>query len=314
MKLKHLVLLVVIALTTFTVSCNSSQSILSNTTDTTANSQSVASDSTSTSENIYSLSSDELAAYLANLDSTDPVVAASLVIPSVVELTVDFEFTYTATYKTPWGVSSQTVSSSATSAATGFFINEDGYIVTNAHVVSLSDYEDYPDFTYSNRTVSFSFADSDAVYTATIIDYDVELDLAVLKSDTVFVDQSYLTFFDIDTANSISLYYGEDVIAVGNANGYGISVTSGVVSAPLRYFEDGYQVIEAIQTDAAINSGNSGGPLTNLYGVVVGINSFKIVTSTSESLGYAIPANVVMSYLDDVDIQYHVTTERAYLS
>jgi len=312
MKLKQLVLLFVFGLTFFTISCDSLSSVFNYTTETTNDSQSVVSVDTSVSDYLCDLSSDDLASYLESLDNTDPVIAASLVIPSVVELTVNFEFSYTATYKTPWGVSSQTVADSATSEATGFFINEEGYIVTNAHVVSLTDYEDYPDFDYSSRTVSFSFADSNAVYTATIINYDVELDLAVLKSDTVFADQSYLTFFGIDASSNINLYYGEDVIAVGNANGYGISVTSGIVSAPLRYFEDGYSVIQAVQTDAAINSGNSGGPLANLYGVVVGINSFKIVTSTSESLGYAIPANVVMDYLDGLDIPYHVTTERAY--
>ncbi|MBN2540419.1 MAG: trypsin-like peptidase domain-containing protein [Bacilli bacterium] len=269
---------------------------------------------TATNDTLYQLSSDELASYLANLDTTDPVVAATIVMPSVVEITVEYEYSYTSTYRTPWGTTSDTVTNSATSEATGFFINSDGYLVTNAHVVSLTDYESYTDFQYLSRSVTFSFADSSDVYTASIVAYDTDLDLAVLKSDTAFSNQNYLTFFGIDSNNDVTVYYGEDVIAVGNANGYGISVTSGVISAPLRYFEDGSNVIEAIQTDAAINSGNSGGPLTNLYGAVVGINSFKIVTSTSESLGYAIPSNVVMNYLDSLGIGYSVTTERAYLS
>ena len=307
---------------TFLLSCNSLSFDFLNNSDPTTVVTNDNSNSSATAVNadtinadaVYNMSSDELSAYLANIDTTDPVIAASIVMPSVVELTVNFEFSYTTTYRSPWGTTTQTISDSATSQATGFFINEDGYIMTNAHVVTLSDYESYPDFQYTNRTVSFNFADSDEVFTATIVDYDSDLDLAVLKSDTTFTDQQYLTFFGIDHANDITLYYGEDVIAVGNANGYGISITSGVISAPLRYFEDGYQVVEAIQTDAAINAGNSGGPLTNMYGAVVGINSFKIVTSTSESLGYAIPANVVLNFLDTLGIQYHTTTERAYQS
>jgi len=312
-------LLLLLFVMTFLISCDSLSTSATTTDSTSAVTESstgssTASISSSEADAVYNLSSDELSAYLANLETTDPAIAATIVMPSVVEITVEFEYSYTSTYRSPWGTTTDTVTNSATSEATGFFINSDGYLVTNAHVVALTDYEDYTDFQYVSRTVSFSFADSSDVYTATIVAYDTELDLAVLKSDTVFSDQSYLTFFGIDSTNDVSLYYGEDVIAVGNANGYGISVTSGVVSAPLRYFQDGSNTIEAIQTDAAINSGNSGGPLTNLYGAVIGINSFKIVTSTSESLGYAIPSNVVMDYLDDLGIGYSVTTDRAYLS
>lgn len=323
MKNRHLkrLIVLVIFLMTFLVSCNSLSFDFQNHTPTTTVTTTVnqtqqndtsLTNNTSSGSAVYNLTGDELSAYLATLDTTDPVVAASIVMPSVVELTVDFQFSYTATYRTPWGTSTQNVTDSATAQATGFFINSDGNIMTNAHVVTLSDYEGYPDFKYISRTITFNFADSKDTYTASIVDYDTTLDLAVLHSDTPMKNQSYLTFFGINHTTGVSLYYGESVIAVGNANGYGISVTSGIISAPLRYFEDGYQTIEAIQTDAAINEGNSGGPLTNLYGAVVGIDSFKIVTATSESLGYAIPANVVMSYLDTLGIHYDVTTDRAY--
>ncbi len=104
------------------------------------------------------------------------------------------------------------------------------------------------------------------------------------------------------------------MIAVGNAYGYGIAVTQGVVSAPVRFFESGSIVIQAIQTDAAINEGNSGGPLCNRWGAVVGITAFKIVSDTSENLGYAIPANVIMAFIDSLDakIAYSSTTLRTY--
>ena len=108
------------------------------------------------------------------------------------------------------------------------------------------------------------------------------------------------------------------VVAIGNANGYGISVTQGVVSAPYRNFTSSGINTVAIQTDAAINEGNSGGPLANKYGAIIGINSFKTVTSTSESLGFAIPSYVVLSYIEEVNqdlnlnIKYYYTNERAY--
>jgi serine protease Do len=283
--------------------CTSTASII----DTTLSDTETSSTTTETQ-----LSVEELQSYLTNTSDIDPVLTTSLVLPSVVEVTVEFEFQYTVTYMTPRGTTTQTYTDTLTGQATAFFINDEGYMVTNAHVVALSDYEDYPNFEYLSVTVYYNYADSDTYYEATIVDYDTDLDLAVLQANEVNEDQSYLTFFDIDEENGTTLYYGEEVLAIGNANGYGISVTSGIISAPLRYFEDTYTVIEAIQTDAAINEGNSGGPLVNMYGDVIGINSFKIITSTSESLGYAIPSNVVLDYLSNLEIPFNTTDVRAY--
>jgi len=250
------------------------------------------------------------------------VIASAIVMPATVEITATINYSYTQTYMTPYRTTStQTIESSATSQATGFFINEDGYLVTNAHVITLSDYEDYPGFTYTSWDILLNYADSDVTFSASIITYDTTLDLAVLKIDESINNLQYVTFFNLtnpsdasyNTDSAVKLLYGESVIAIGNAFGYGISVTEGVVSAPVRYFEDGSVVSEVIQTDAAINSGNSGGPLVNKWGSVIGINSFKIVTSSSENLGYAIPANIVLSYLDTVDnVQYYYTSVRAY--
>lgn len=250
------------------------------------------------------------------------VIASAIVMPATVEITATINYSYTQTYMTPFRTTStQTVESSQTSQATGFFINEDGYLVTNAHVVTLSDYENYPGFQYTSYDIQLNYADSDVTFSASIVAYDTTLDLALLKIDSGIENLQYVTFFKMtnpsdsayNSENAVKLYYGESVIAIGNAFGYGISVTEGVVSAPVRYFEEGSVVSEVIQTDAAINSGNSGGPLVNKWGSVIGINSFKIVTSSSENLGYAIPSNIVLDYLDTFDhIQYYYTTERAY--
>lgn len=258
----------------------------------------------------YLLSQDDLAEYVQSQDAISPVYTSAYVIPNVVEVTYDVEYSYERTYITFGGLRSETYYDEFVSQATAFFINNEGYLVTNAHVVSLEDYEVYEGFEIVSATLYYNFADSDELFTASVIDYDTDLDLAVLKSDTIFEDQTYLTFFDISENNNI--YYGEEVIAVGNALGYGMSVTSGVISAPARYFDEDGQTVVAIQTDAAINEGNSGGPLTNLYGAVLGVNSFKIVTTTSESLGYAIPSYVVIEYLDSLNVSYETTTVRSF--
>lgn len=257
----------------------------------------------------YDSSVIDIDAYLSEISEADTVLTSSLVIPAVVEVTVEVEYSYTTDSRFP-GSTSGTVTDVMISSATAFFINEDGYLVTNAHVVSLDDYTSISGFEVISVDVYYNFADSDILFTAQIIDYDNDLDLAVLKSDVLWNDSLYLTFFEISDESEI--YYGEEVLAIGNANGYGISVTSGIISAPLRYFEDDGSVIVAIQTDAAINEGNSGGPLTNVYGSVLGINSFKIITETSESLGYAIPSYIVTDYLDGLGITYYQTTERSY--
>lgn len=262
----------------------------------------------------YGIDVDDLVTVISNAETADSVLATAIVMPATVEITTLIEYSYTLSSWSPRGTVSQTVSDEATSQATAFFVNEDGYLVTNAHVICLSDYESYNDFTYLGRTITFQFADEDTVYYASIVSYDTVLDLAVLKSNTDFENLSYLTFFDINEEADTSLYYGESVLAIGNAFGYGISVTSGIISAPIRYFESGSTITEAIQTDAAINSGNSGGPLVNLFGSVLGVVSFKIVTETSENLGYAIPANVVINYIDslETEIIIYLTTARAY--
>lgn len=264
-----------------------------------------------------------------NISSSDiATTVANIVMPATVEITAAIKYSYTYNYGGFIGFSSRTVNDSITSAGTAFFINSDGYLMTNAHVISLENEERYNDLTYTSRDIKINYADSDIYFDVEIVAYDTHLDLAILKlKEGYTIDNlKYVTFFnmtspeseDFNSDEAIKLYYGETVVAIGNANGYGISVTQGVVSAPYRNFTSRGINTVAIQTDAAINEGNSGGPLANKFGAIIGINSFKTVTSTSESLGFAIPSYIAMSYIDSVNsvkninISYYSTNERAY--
>lgn len=265
---------------------------------------------------------------------------ATIIMPATYEVTAVISFTYTS-YSfggfRPGGSVSQTVSSTATSTATAVMINQEGYLVTNAHVVTLSDSSyAYNDLKYVGWDITLKLADSDVEIKADVIAYDIDLDLAILKINTnkTKVDMSslgYGVFYNITapdttTTNPVKLCYGEIAVAVGNAYGYGIAITQGLVSAPLRYFANGSKVTRAIQTDASINEGNSGGPLCNAFGRILGINSFKIAADSVDNLGFAIPTYVVLEYINSVNsetsggvllvknqnIKYYYTNLREY--
>lgn len=170
---------------------------------------------------------------------------------------------------------------------TGFFVSPDGYLITNRHVVDQDDL-DYAVVTNDGET-----------YDVEVIAKDPSLDVAVLKVDA---DQSFphLTFADTD-----ALRLGETVIAIGNALAeFPNSVSVGVVSGLSRDIiaRDGFSGREAlegvIQTDAAINQGNSGGPLLNLNGEVVGMN--VAIAGSGENIGFALPATVVGQVYESV--------------
>ena len=186
-------------------------------------------------------------------------------------------------------------------AGTGFIITKDGYIVTNQHVVkyALSD----PDTYY----VTVSLPGEEEPVEAEIVGTDVQTDIAVLKVDYP-EDLPCVTL-----GSSDALQTGELVIAIGNALGtLDDTVTVGVVSATDRVIrKDGYS-ISVIQTDAAINSGNSGGPLINSFGEVIGITNAKMVTDTSEGLGFAIPIDTVKEIIEDL-INYGKVIDRPFL-
>lgn len=270
----------------------------------------------------YGLTTSNISSYISDAES-NPVLNANIGLQATVEINVDFTYSYTQQSFNFWGSSAQTVTQNVSAKASGFFINTDGYILTNAHVVTLEDYESLPDFQYLKTNITINFADSQDKINATVVDYNQTLDLAIIKIDSSKLDNiQYLTFFDLTDPNdstygtdqAVMLLYGEPVMTIGNANGYGLSVTEGVVSAPLRYFTSGDKVTRAIQTDTAISPGNSGGPLFNAYAEVIGIISFKIVDSSVENIGYAIPTYVILGYIDGLNqgITYHTTTVRAY--
>lgn len=150
---------------------------------------------------------------------------------------------------------------------TGFIISSDGYIVTNSHVVL----EGTGLTTLNYQQESFE---------TTLVGYDLNLDLALLKISGSFEPLELIS-------NSNLVQIGEEVIAIGNPLGLQFSVSQGIVSGVHRQGLNGLNVY--IQTDAALNPGNSGGPLINSKGEVIGINNF--ISSTGDSLGFALEAN-----------------------
>jgi serine protease Do len=171
-----------------------------------------------------------------------------------------------------------------TGKASGVIIRPDGYILTNNHVVADAQ---SVTVTLHNRSQ----------YRARIIGTDPSTDLAVVKIDAKGLPAASF-------ANSDTLVPGDWVIAIGNALGLGPTVTAGVVSATQRALEiDGKALEDAIQTDASINRGNSGGALADLNGQVVGINTAIASTSPgggSIGIGFAIPANTAKKIADQL--------------
>jgi len=167
------------------------------------------------------------------------------------------------------------------SLGSGFVIDKSGFIVTNNHVIEDSD------------VIEVTFPNGDS-YTAELIGRDPATDLAVLKIEPG-KDLPFVNF-----ANSESAQVGEWVIAIGNPFGYGGSVAAGIVSARNRDIDHG-SYDDFIQTDVAINKGNSGGPLFNMDGEVVGVNT-AILSPTGYSVGisFAIPADLAESVVDQL--------------
>lgn len=196
----------------------------------------------------------------------------------------------------------------AVGTGTGVIMSEDGYIITNAHVIydSTSGYG-------AATSVEVQLSDQETVYPAEIVAYDVESDLAVLK-----VDQAGLT--PAEFGNSDECQVGELVVAIGNPLGLELqnTVTCGIISAMNREITINDKEMTLIQTDTAINSGNSGGPLINSAGQVIGINSAKMSSSyssssaTIEGIGFAIPITEAKEIVDDL-ITYGYVTGRPQL-
>ena len=173
--------------------------------------------------------------------------------------------------------------------------NDDNLLIaTNYHVVEGAD------------TVSVTCIDGET-YEATVNGYDEDKDLAVVSVALSDISDDTLDEIEVATiGSSDDLKVGEQVVAIGNALGYGQSVTTGIVSAKNRKLDENGQADEdsdgtnLIQTDAAINPGNSGGALLNMKGEVVGINSAKLASTEVEGLGYAIAISDVSDVLENL--------------
>ena len=173
-----------------------------------------------------------------------------------------------------------------TGLGSGFIISEDGYVVTNNHVISGAD----------QITVIFNNGLDDV--NAELVGTDPKTDLAVLKIDPEKVKINYAKWGDSDISR-----VGDIVLAIGNPLGLGGTVTSGIISSRNRDLTYGRQVswVDFIQTDAPINKGNSGGPLFNLDGEVIGINSMIISPSgTSAGLAFSIPSNTAKLIVEQI--------------
>lgn len=182
----------------------------------------------------------------------------------------------------------------------GIVYTEDGYIITNAHVAE----NDY--YTVTKLVVNVNTTDPNngtsvsTAYEADLLGSDTDTDLAVLK----IKPDSDLPAAALGDSDKLSL--GDDVVVIGNPLGLETSVSKGVVSGLNRQVYDDNS-ISAIQTDTAINSGNSGGGLFNMYGEVVGVVNMKLINDNAENLGFAITINDAKSVINDLITKGYVS-------
>ena len=213
------------------------------------------------------------------------VYAANKILPSIVGIKV--EYSVNNPILSMFGAQTNSTST-ATATGSGIIISEDGYILTNNHVISSESENNsnnsYYEISEANKITVTLFNDS-TEYEATIVGQDEETDLAVIKIDKTDLPKA-------EFADSDSIKVGEFAMAVGNPMGMDSTVTCGIISAVNREITDSDgKTYTLIQTDAAINSGNSGGALVNSEGKVIGINTLKLEGTGIEGLGFAIPIN-----------------------
>ena len=214
--------------------------------------------------------------------SDTAVGVASKVLPSIVGINVTFNVTSNFGY-------GMQQSAQTSASGSGIIISEDGYILTNNHIVNSTSTSSFYEVSKATSVTVYLFND-ETPYEAKIIGTDAQTDLAVIK-----IEKDGLTAAELGDSSSVKV--GEFAMAIGNPLGLKSTVTSGIISAVNREVtsSDGTKYV-LLQTDAAINSGNSGGALVNSQGQVIGINTLKISATGVENMGFAIPIN------DTVDI------------
>ena len=208
---------------------------------------------------------------LSNYSDT-AIYAANKALPSIVGISISYN------------VSAFGMTQTAEATGSGVIVTKDGYILTNNHVVSSSDSSYYYEVSEATK-VTVSLYGSEETYEAKIIGTDEQTDLAIIKIEAENLTPAVL-------GDSSSIKVGEFVLAIGNPLGLDTSVTSGIISALERDITtDNGTAYHVIQTDCAINSGNSGGALVNSQGQVIGINTLKLAGTGIEGVGFAIPIN-----------------------
>lgn len=254
--------------------------------------------STSTTQSTQSVNYNNINTNLVSLSSFSDtgVAVAQKVLPSVVGIKVQYAVNSIFSQNT----------STAMAEGSGVIISSDGYILTNNHVINSSETNSNSFYSLGEATkITVSLYNDDTEYPAKIIGTDQQTDLAIIK-----IDKTDLTAAKLGDSDSIQV--GEWCMAIGNPLGMASSVTAGTISALNRKItDDDGKNYTLIQTDAAINSGNSGGALVNTNGEVIGINTIKASGTGVEGLGFAIPINSTKSITEDL-IKYN-KVKRPYI-
>lgn len=165
---------------------------------------------------------------------------------------------------------------------TGIIMSKDGFIITNAHVIEGAE-----------KIIVTLYDDRE--YEASLVGSDEQTDLAVLKIEAKELSPA-------EFGNSDALEVGDRVVAIGNPLGQSLTMTDGIISATSRDITYGGYTMSLLQTNAALNEGNSGGPLINMYGQVIGITNMKMISyySSIEGIGFAIPGTVIKAIADEL--------------
>lgn len=218
---------------------------------------------------------------LTNFSETS-VAVSQKVLPSVVGIEVEFSGT-----------------NSEKGSGSGVIISNDGYILTNSHVITSSTTSVFRGYTLKEAyKIKVYLYQDETPYTANIVGNDPQTDLSVLK-----IDKTDLTPAELGDSSTIQI--GEFCMAVGNPLGIGTSVSAGIISGlDRKIIGDNGVLYTLIQTDTAINAGNSGGALVNSSGQVIGINTIKASGSNVEGVGFTIPINQTKTVFADL-IKYN---------
>lgn len=207
---------------------------------------------------------------LTNYSDT-AIYAAQKALPSMVSISVEYDVNYMGMKKAVAG------------SGSGVILSEDGYILTNNHVISSADSSSFYQVSDA-KSIKVKIYGDDTEYSAEIIGTDSQTDLAVLK-----IDKTGLTPAELGDSSSVQI--GEFVLAIGNPYNLDYSVTAGIISALNREMTVENTTYNVIQADCAINSGNSGGALVNSKGEVIGITTLKLAGDGIEGVSFAIPVN-----------------------